>query len=403
MTFGEMTVQRNATATVFLNDRRVGVLGYHAGNTWFEYTDLVPEHPVLGQGFERNPLKRRTASGSIPEWFANLLPETGSGLRQLVASELGKKTVHDFALICYLGEDLPGAVRVVPDADLSDLPDHEAEEKCEHDHSLRFSLAGVQPKFSVRHDGKALVLPATGTGGDWIVKLPDRRFPAVPENEYAMLQWASMAGISTPQSELVRGADIRNLPADMIEPAEYALAVRRFDRTEKGRVHQEDFAQVRETAIDNKYDRATYEGIGRVIKHVGAEGDPIEYVRRLAAFIVMGNSDAHLKNWTLRYADGRAASLSPAYDLVCVTAYPADHKLAFPLGGTRDTSLITHNNFRQLADSMDIASDLVVDTVKATCESLAASWHQLKQEFPVPDFVAKNIEGRLSDLPLVKG
>ena len=52
-------MQRDVTASVFLGDRRVGVLGYHDGNTWFEYTDLSPDHPVLGQGFERDPRKRQ--------------------------------------------------------------------------------------------------------------------------------------------------------------------------------------------------------------------------------------------------------------------------------------------------------------------------------------------------------
>ena len=75
-----------------------------------------------------------------------------------------------------------------------------------------FSLAGVQPKFSMRHDGKALALPATGKGGDWIVKLPDRRFPHVPENEYSMLTWAKRSGIDIPEIDLVWGSDLQEYP-----------------------------------------------------------------------------------------------------------------------------------------------------------------------------------------------
>lgn len=398
-----MTVQRDATATVYLGDRIVGTLGYHAGNTWFEYTDLMPGHPVLGQGFERDPLKRRTASGSVPEWFANLLPEQGSGLRQLVAAELERKSIHDFSLLCYLGDDLPGAVRVVADVDLTDLPDPHAEDECNHDHSLRFSLAGVQPKFSMRYEGKALVLPATGSGGDWIVKLPDQRFPDVPANEYAMLQWANSAGIETPQSELVTGATIKNLPDGMMNPGEHALAVRRFDRIHGERIHQEDFAQVRETATENKYERATYEGIGRAISAVTTADDCIEYLRRLVAFVLMGNSDAHLKNWTLRYPDGRSARLSPAYDLVCVTAYPADHKFAFSLGGTKNTEVVTVQNFLRLGPNLNLSEERVEEVVRETVDRLATSWPQVKQNCPVPEFVASNIEQRLRELPLLRG
>ncbi|MEO3868609.1 HipA N-terminal domain-containing protein [Nonomuraea sp. B12E4] len=98
------------TAGVFLGDRRVGTLRYREGNTWFDYDDRAPVHPVLGQAFEANPDKRRSASGSVPEWFANLLPEQGSGLRNLVGRELGRSNPHDFQVLMFLGEDLPGNV-----------------------------------------------------------------------------------------------------------------------------------------------------------------------------------------------------------------------------------------------------------------------------------------------------
>ncbi|MER6524510.1 type II toxin-antitoxin system HipA family toxin [Streptomyces sp. NPDC001508] len=399
-------MQPDVTASVFLDERRVGVLGYHKGNTWFDYTDLSPDHPVLGQTFEQDPRKRRSGSGSVPEWFANLLPEVGSGLRQLVATEVGKRRLHDFALLCHLGEDLPGAVRVVPDVSLDGLPDHEAEDECGHDHGLRFSLAGVQPKFSMRHEGKALVLPATGSGGNWIVKLPDQRFPEVPANEFAMLEWARRAGIDVPDAQLVKGSDLRNLPEDAIEPGSHALAVRRFDRTEGGRVHQEDFAQVREVSADAKYNKATYEGVGRVIRAVCPPEDVIEYVRRLVAIIVMGNADAHLKNWTLRYPDGKRARLSPAYDLVCVTAYPksrADPNLAFPLGGTVKSELITSESFRKLATALQMPESQVMGTVQGTVDALASSWADMKRDCPVPSFVSDTVGERLRNLPLVRG
>ncbi|MCX4798230.1 type II toxin-antitoxin system HipA family toxin [Streptomyces sp. NBC_01242] len=400
----EKAMQRDVTASVFLDDRRVGVLGYHDGNTWFDYTDLSAEHPVLGQGFERDPRKRRSGSGSVPEWFANLLPEPGSGLRHMIATELSKKKLHDFVLLSHLGEDLPGAVRVVPDVPLDGLPDHEPTSMCEHEHALRFSLAGVQPKFSMRYEGKALVLPATGSGGDWIVKLPDQRFPAVPENEFAMLKWAGRAGIDVPESHLVPGTLIRNLPEGTIGPDEHALAIRRFDRTDDGRVHQEDFAQVREVSAEAKYDKANYEGIGRVISAVCPVEDAVEYLRRLAAFTLMGNADAHLKNWTLRYPTVRQARLSPAYDLVCVTAYPkADHKLAFPLGGNTNTELITTESFRGLSPALRLSPELITDTVRETVEALTASWSGIKNDFEVPEFVAVTIDSRLASLPLVRG
>ncbi|GAA0396646.1 hypothetical protein Acor_49480 [Acrocarpospora corrugata] len=214
------------------DDRRVGTLGYLDGNTWFDYEDIEPTHPILGQGFETNP-RRRTASGSIPKWFANLLPEPGSGLRNLISQELGRSDPHDFQVLMFLGEDLPGAVRVVPESDISAIGRDQLGK-------VRFSLAGVQAKFSMRWEGKGLVLPMSGQGGDWIVKLPDRRFPEVPANEFAMLSWAKHAGVDVPEIELFTGADLVGLPDGLISPQEMAFAVRRFDRPPEGRVHQED-------------------------------------------------------------------------------------------------------------------------------------------------------------------
>lgn len=395
-------MQRDVTASVFLGERRVGTLGYHRGSTWFDYEDLSPDHPVLGQGFERDPRKRRTASGGVPEWFAGLLPETGSGLRQLVAASLGKKRIHDFVLLCHVGGDLPGAVRVIQDVPLDGLPEHHTDREHMHDHALRFSFAGVQPKFSMRYEGKALVLPATGDGGDWMVKLPDQRFPDVPGNEFAMLQWAARAGIDVPESRLEPGARLENLPKGAINPTDLALAVRRFDRSDGLRIHQEDFAQVREVATDAKYDKATYEGIGRVIGALCPPEDAVEYVRRLVAMVVMGNADAHLKNWTLRYPQGRQARLSPAYDLVCVTAYPeTDHRLAFPLGGTTLADAVTTESFRGLAPALRLSTEQVVDTVREVGRRLVAAWPEVRRECPVPEFVAEAIDERLGSLPLL--
>ena len=258
-------------ATVYLGNRQVGILVYQDGNTWFEYQDLEPEHPVLGQAFELDPNRRRTASGGVPEWFANLLPERESGLRRMILNDLGKSRIHDFALLAYLGEDLPGAVRVVADQQIFDSADWVESDHRTHDHPLRFSLAGVQPKFSMRHDGKALALPATGKGGDWIVKLPDRRFPHVPENEYSMLTWAKRSGIDIPEIDLVWGSDLQEIPRGLIAQDELALAVRRFDRRAEARIHQEDFAQIREVSVESKYERATYDGIGKVIQQLSPE------------------------------------------------------------------------------------------------------------------------------------
>ncbi|GAA0981888.1 HipA domain-containing protein [Acrocarpospora macrocephala] len=391
-----------ATAGVFLGDRRVGTLGYLDGNTWFDYEDIEPTHPVLGQGFETNPVRRRRASGTVPKWFANLLPEPGSGLRNLIAQELGRTNPHDFQILTFPGEDLPGAVRVVPESDTFTLP--ELTEGTDRDRlgRVRFSLAGAQVKFSMRWEGKGLVLPMSGQGGDWIVKLPDRRFPEVPANEYAMLSWAKLAGVDVPDIKLLVGAELSGLPDELISAEEMAFAVRRFDRTSEGRVHQEDFAQVREVSVEAKYDNATYVGLARVIRAVCPQ-DIDEYIRRLTTIVVIGNLDAHLKNWTLRYPDGRTARLSPAYDFVSVSAYSEfrTEELAFPVNGGKIAKLVSLDNFRHLANRAELDVERVSGVVTQTVTALLDTWPQVKRDTPVPAFVRDHIDHRLKSLPLI--
>jgi serine/threonine-protein kinase HipA len=395
-------VASSAHAGVHIGSRRVGSLGYRNGSTWFDYEDRDPLHPVLGQPFETNPNHRRTGSGTVPEWFANLLPERDSGLRRLIGQELGQENPHDFQVITYLGEDLPGAVRVVPESNLADIPELAKQSEPRHDYQIRFSLAGVQNKFSMRWEGKGLVLPMSGGGGNWIVKLPDRRFPHVPENEYAMLYWASLVGIDVPETKLVEARDLSGLPSGIIREDELAFAIRRFDRLEGTRVHQEDFAQVREVSPDLKYERATYSGLARFINSA-CPSDLDEYIRRVAAMVVMGNLDAHLKNWTIRYPDGRSPRLSPAYDFVSVSAYPefSPPYLAFPINGGRIADNVIPENFRRFAQRAKIDIDRVMAVVKSTVNSLSDSWPQVKRDCSVPDFVETHIERRLVELPLI--
>lgn len=392
-----------AMAGVFLADRRVGTLGYQDGNTWFDYEDREPIHPVLGQRFEVDPTRRRKASGGLPAWFSNLLPEPGSGLRRLIRRELGRENPHDFQVITYIGEDLPGAVRVIPESNLSNIPELAERAGKDVEHRIRFSLAGVQAKFSMRWEGKGLVLPMSGRGGNWIVKLPDRRFPQVPENEYAMLTWARLAGIDVPKIELLEATQLTGLPSGLITNDEVAFAIERFDRVEGRRVHQEDFAQVREVSVDLKYEQASYSGLARIIAAI-CEQDIDEYIRRLAAIVVMGNLDAHLKNWTIRYPDGRNARLSPAYDLVSISAYDefANEELAFAINGGRRAESVTLNNFRNIARRANLDIERVLAVAASSVSALVDTWDQVKVDLPVPAFITDHIEERLRTLPLVR-
>ncbi len=389
------------TAQVLIGERPVGVLTMRAGRVAFEYRDRGFDRPVLGLTYEYNPRKQEKApGGQLPPWFANLLPERESGLRRLITAQLGLKSVADFSLLVHLGQDLPGAVRVV--CDEPGLQDSETERAWRRPDArkMSFSLAGMQVKLSmVRTADKFLY---EGTGGDWIVKFPSGRHDLLPENEHAMMTWLALSGIDVPPHELVPVDALVDIPEGLIRPSENAFAIERFDRREGARIHQEDFAQIFGLLPQEK-DRGRAEDVGAVIQRE-CPNDLEEYVRRLTACVVIGNTDEHLKNWSLRYPDGRARRLSPAYDFVSVTSYETFRRdvLTLSLGDQNDTSYITLDHFRHFAEAVGTDQEKVATAVSATVEAMAASWPSVRRECPVPAFVADHIDARLRSLPLLK-
>jgi len=200
-----------------------------------------------------------------------------------------------------LGADLPGAITIVAESDahsVDDQADHDMTDDKE-DVALKFSLAGVQLKFSaVMESSGGLTIPAHGMGGSWIVKLPSARFAAVPENEYTMMALARGVGIDVPRIELVDVHAIRRLPKDVGTLKGKALAVQRFDRGVGGqRIHIEDFAQVFGLYPHDKYHHRSYANIAGVLWAETGERGTYEFVRRLAFSVLIGNADMHLKNW----------------------------------------------------------------------------------------------------------
>ena len=346
---------------VYLGGRHVGALAHRSDlgdATEFrltrEFLELA-ERPVLGQLFVDDPERTWKTTHRIPAWFSNLLPE--GVLRGLLAASVDVNPERELHLLAALGADLPGAVTVEPRGELHATPIRPGRPPVTPDEALRFSLAGLQLKFSVTQDERGLTIPVRGQGGRWIAKLPDPRYTRVPENEDAMLSWAEQIGCSVPEHRLTPVSEIRGLPAHLAtDYGGRALIIRRFDRLDDGSsVHIEDFAQVRGVFPEAKYSKANYESIGRILFALCGESCLEEYVRRLVFMVISGNADLHLKNWSLIYPDGRNATLSPAYDLVATLAYAGTSKeLALKLGKTRSFAEVNLDTFRRLAGKIGV-------------------------------------------------
>ena len=238
---------------------------------------------------------------------------------------------REMELLAQVGHDLPGrrpgaAAGEVPiECDLGRRAESYAIELSDdfHQPGVRFSLAGVGMKFSMLRRDDRLTMPAHGEGGDWIVKTPDSRFRDVPLNEFAMMTLAGAVGIDVPEIMLVPRERVdERLPASVWpEREEFAYAIRRFDRDEqRGLVHIEDLAQVRNVYPEQKYN-GNFETVASLIYRGRDKESLLEFTRRLTFSVLISNGDYHLKNWSLIYRDGRVPTLAPAYDLVSTAYY----------------------------------------------------------------------------------
>jgi len=313
----------------------------------------------------------------VPPFFSNLLPE--GHMRDYLAKKAGVNSKREFFLLWVLGRDLSGAIEVTPAEGEPWPPKIEstgAAKDLSKERVLRFSLAGVQLKFSaVQAAAGGLTIPAEGVGGSWIVKLPSMKFEGVPENEFAMMELARATGIDVPEVRLVPLREIAGMPDDVARLEGNALAVKRFDRTEDGgAVHIEDFAQVFGLYPEKKYERASYRNIAEVLWVETGEEGIAEFVRRLVFNVLIGNADMHLKNWSLIYPDRKTAALSPGYDFVSTITYLPDEKMALTLGRSKKMTDLSLDQLAYLAAKARLPEKLVLDVAKETIERFLAVW-----------------------------
>lgn len=399
---------------VRLHDEIIGTLTHVQGDrTLFSFTDAYvndANRPTLGLHFKDDLggliTEHAATQTRLLPFFSNLLPE--GHLRDYLAERAGVNPRREFFLLWVLGRDLPGALKIEPAEGEAWPPGTDADvEAAEYlrETALRFSLAGVQLKFSALADtqaNKGLTIPARGVGGSWIVKLPSARFAGLPENEFAMMTLARSVGIDVPRIDLVDLDAIANLPEGLGEPSGKAFAIARFDRTAEGPVHIEDFAQVYGVYPENKYKGANYRNIATVLGIEGTDADIREFTRRLVFTALIGNADMHLKNWSLIYRDRRTPSLSPAYDFVSTIAYIQDDEAALKYARSRRFEMLDLDELAYLAGKAHLPEKPVLDTARETVARFREAWAKEKAHLPQADNVTEAIDAHLARLPLAR-
>lgn len=280
--------------------------------------------------------QRLVRLGKLPAYFSNLLPEGVN--RERLASARGCDTSDELSLLAAAGHDLSGGLEVVPglDAPNAVLQLHASQGLGSQEFSAvaapmedGFSVDGFQTKFSMVHDGRKYVVRRGSEAGDFIAKLPSTNFPDLALNEAVCYQLADAVGMSTALAH-ARPIGELNVPDHVKASFNEFLLVPRFDRFKKpdgstGRIHFEELTQALGLDSREKYKDipAAMSALLSILKESPTSGvdDLDEFFRRWTAFALMGNTDAHIKNWGLIYRDGINAELSPAYDIVCVAAY----------------------------------------------------------------------------------
>ena len=215
--------------------------------------------------------------------------------------------------------------------------------------SKGFTVPGVQKKLSLhlsREDTPRLTLVNYPTG--YILKPQTDEYAALPEMEYLVMQMAEVSGIKTVPHALLR------LPS---QENAFAYITKRIDRADGQMLAMEDFCQLDGRLTEDKY-RGSYERCGKIIKtHSMNDGlDLAKLFFRVVFSFAVGNSDMHLKNFSLIETEEGSGKyiLSSAYDMLSTNVViPSDKdELALTINGKKQN--ICRKDFLVFADTIGI-------------------------------------------------
>jgi serine/threonine-protein kinase HipA len=318
-------------------------------------------------------------------------------MRTFIADQLGISTEDEFQLLAALGHDLPGAViaeRIDKAFSQGNDLAEETEIQAEQQTGMQFSLAGVQIKFSMLKEKSWFTLSKNQLPGNYIIKTPSLLYSKVPANEYSMMKLAQAVGIDAPEVQLIKLEQLQALPAINLPNEQFAYAVKRFDRGAEQLIHIEDFAQALNLKPQQKYQATNYETMARLLYEVLPDGKQavIQFIRRLIFNILIGNTDAHLKNWSLIYKDSITPTLAPAYDLVSTLPYLQNRNLALNFAKQKSFYAISKEQLRYFAKRISLQETLVLDTAEELLERFRSAWQAQAAELPINNLLRESLE-----------
>lgn len=361
-----------------------------SGQVRFDYSVDAPSVPLSLSLPREGGATRRAAANFLD----NLLPDNASARYQM-ASVYGVGSVDAFDLLAEAGGDIAGGLVLTAQEQPPTAGPLQLDPATEGDIAARidavkrapdqwagtgtparFSLAGTQGKFVLADIGGEWYWSNATVPSTHIVKPARPGLPALEEVEVMALALASKAGAEAPSARVIRALD------------ETAYLVERFDRLRSGqiatRLHAEDLAQAMGKGPDQKYNISAQQVIHLLREQAGDEV-AYAFVRQLAVNVLLGNADAHAKNYSLLLRPD-AISLAPMYDVVPVGVYPAfDQQLAMRIGGARRAAEVSPAHWRKLARVSGLDEERVSAMVTSLAHSLREAVHTVDADFTIEE------------------
>lgn len=382
-------------------DQPVGILSLVGGRLSFQYsrdwlaqTNAVALSQSLPLGTDAFDDRQCRA------FFAGLLPE--GHLRRLIAQQCQVSSQNDFALLDAIGGECAGAVTFVPQGQSVPSPEQAGVEWLDEPQlmalldelprrpmlagrdGIRLSLAGAQDKLPVVFDGQRVGLPKGGQPSTHILKPAIASVEDSVLNEGFCLALAQAMGLPTAQAQIfdVQGRQV--------------LLVARYDRRvgvdgQPMRIHQEDFCQALGVVPEMKYQNEggpDLKACFDLLRKATRPSAP-QVLRLLDAVVfnaLIGNHDAHAKNFSLLYAgpgENAAPTLAPLYDMLCTAVY--DHltpKMAMKLGSTYKFTEVQARHWEQFAQAAGLSKAQTKKRVLQIAQQLPAVARRIQATAP---------------------
>ncbi len=338
---------------------------------WRNTVDAVPLSLAMPLTRSEHPHK------IVSAYLWNVLPGREDTLRQ-IAAEHGISARNPFALAGARGEDLPGAVQIVPPERVPNLKSREGVNrisKADLAQLLRnlqrasgathigedsgfFSLAGAQPKVAACLVGGRWYEQRGRTPSTHIIKPSMLDLDEQVENEHFCLRLARAVGINTVNSSVRTIDDLHTIVVERYDRVRFKNRTRLKLDQAGGRVyrfHQEDLCSVLSVLPENKYQSLGGPGMKQVMQllegSANAEVDRERFMRACAFNFVITGIDAHGKNYSVLMEAGGRFRLAPLYDIISALPYDPEtyNALAMSVGGERKVRKIAPRHWEKAA------------------------------------------------------